>query len=66
VQRAVLVVTVACVPIGAIWLSSESIFLLCRLDPHLSALAGQYCVFVLPPGERCVGQERERERERDV
>lgn len=48
VQRAILIVTLACVPFAAIWLSSEQIFLLCRLPPKLSALAGRYCMLLLP------------------
>ena len=49
VQRAILIVTLACVPFAAIWLSSEQIFLLCRLPPKLSALAGRYCMYAGPP-----------------
>jgi MATE family multidrug resistance protein len=43
VQRALLIVSLACIPFATIWFFAGPIFLACRLHPEVSSLAGLYC-----------------------
>ena len=47
-QRALLVLTLACLPIAVLWCYTEPLLLLLRQAPQVAAVAGEYAVCLLP------------------
>eukprot|EP00026_Physarum_polycephalum_P006917 Phypoly_transcript_06970.p1 GENE.Phypoly_transcript_06970~~Phypoly_transcript_06970.p1 ORF type:complete len:500 (+),score=30.12 Phypoly_transcript_06970:201-1700(+) len=47
-QRTILVMSVACIPVGLLWLFTTPIFILVGIDPGIAELAGTYNVIQLP------------------
>lgn len=47
-QRTILILLTACVPIGILWLNSQNIMLWMGQDAAITAVASTYCLFSLP------------------
>ncbi|KAL8473174.1 hypothetical protein ACS0TY_030125 [Phlomoides rotata] len=47
-QRTLVIVLSACIPISLLWLNIHPILLLCRQDPTISSVASTYLTFCLP------------------
>lgn len=47
-QRTILILLTACLPISLLWYNLESILLALRQDPEITAMASLYCFFTIP------------------
>lgn len=47
-QRTIIIVLLACIPISLLWLNIEAILVFCHQDPTISSLASTYLTFCLP------------------